>query len=489
MPHPDINAYSGHPDEGLLHEWLDDQLSPTDAAAIQAHIAGCAECGARVAEARGLISASRRILSALDEVPAGVIPTNFDAANSAESSVACTDADGVVSINKGRAAARVDSPKRAYHWRRAASIAAVLLVAVTLARSGFRKDAVLKSEHFQVPGTISESVAPPAAIATREAAAPAKGADRVADTRAVAPAGEAPRIAELRESAAFLADASARRTNAATTFKPEQVASAQSGARTSASTSAKQLSEIVVADAAAVTAAPAKNVAPAAVGSVSNAPPVGAAMAGAPVVNSPLATPPASAPRDLAKLKPELEVSQRRSTQFQRTDERADSTAARPTLQLRGFGNTFGTVAAAGSGTVPAFDSVTLVRTNCAPVCEPTLLHLNALGVVRYQVGTGNTQRVVMGQLSTSARNELTALLVRELPDAFLRVGNTECSVRGRSAEAAPAVQLWISYPGATQPRAEARCMKSAAEVTRMGAVIDSIAGADALMRRVPPRE
>ena len=132
---------------------------------------------------------------------------------------------------------------------------------------------------------------------------------------------------------------------------------------------------------------------------------------------------------------------------------------------------------------------MTLVRTNCAPVCEPTLLHVNALGVVRYQVGTGNTQRVVMGQLSTSARNELTALLVRELPDAFLRVGNTACSVRGRSAEAAPAVQLWISYPGATQPRAEARCMKSAAEVTPMGAVIDSIAGADALMRRVPPRE
>ena len=29
MPHPDIGAHweGGHPDEGLLHEWLDEQLS------------------------------------------------------------------------------------------------------------------------------------------------------------------------------------------------------------------------------------------------------------------------------------------------------------------------------------------------------------------------------------------------------------------------------------------------------------------------------
>jgi hypothetical protein len=41
---------------------------------MESTIESCAECAARVAEARGLIAASSRILSSLDAVPAGVIP-------------------------------------------------------------------------------------------------------------------------------------------------------------------------------------------------------------------------------------------------------------------------------------------------------------------------------------------------------------------------------------------------------------------------------
>ena len=63
-----------HPDEGLIHTWLDGELSDDEAASLEAHIAECSECRARVAEARGLVAASSRIVSALDIVPSGVIP-------------------------------------------------------------------------------------------------------------------------------------------------------------------------------------------------------------------------------------------------------------------------------------------------------------------------------------------------------------------------------------------------------------------------------
>ena len=63
-----------HPDEGTIHAWLDGQLSADEAAALEEHTAGCADCAALVAEARGLIAASSRIVSALDVVPGGVIP-------------------------------------------------------------------------------------------------------------------------------------------------------------------------------------------------------------------------------------------------------------------------------------------------------------------------------------------------------------------------------------------------------------------------------
>jgi anti-sigma factor RsiW len=63
-----------HPDEGTIHAWLDGALPPAEARAIEAHAAGCSECAAAIAEARGLVAASSRILSALDSVPGGVLP-------------------------------------------------------------------------------------------------------------------------------------------------------------------------------------------------------------------------------------------------------------------------------------------------------------------------------------------------------------------------------------------------------------------------------
>ena len=63
-----------HPDEGTIHAWLDGALSAEEAAQVQAHVNECAQCQVVVAEARGFIAASSRILTALDNAPRGVIP-------------------------------------------------------------------------------------------------------------------------------------------------------------------------------------------------------------------------------------------------------------------------------------------------------------------------------------------------------------------------------------------------------------------------------
>jgi hypothetical protein len=63
-----------HLDEGMIHSWLDAALSGDEAARVDAHVKECPECAAAVAEARGFIAASSRILTALDNAPRGVIP-------------------------------------------------------------------------------------------------------------------------------------------------------------------------------------------------------------------------------------------------------------------------------------------------------------------------------------------------------------------------------------------------------------------------------
>ena len=63
-----------HLDEGTIHSWLDGALGADEAARVEAHVAECRQCAAAVAEARGLIAASSRILTALDHLPRGVVP-------------------------------------------------------------------------------------------------------------------------------------------------------------------------------------------------------------------------------------------------------------------------------------------------------------------------------------------------------------------------------------------------------------------------------
>lgn len=114
-----------HVDEGTIHAWLDGALDAAQAREIEAHVAGCAACSAAVAEARGLIAGASRILGALDEVPAGVIP-------GAAARTAAASPPIKAPAAPARTAARL-KPRGAWRVTRWASgIAAVLVAAIVL---------------------------------------------------------------------------------------------------------------------------------------------------------------------------------------------------------------------------------------------------------------------------------------------------------------------------------------------------------------------
>lgn len=176
-----------HLDEGLIHAWLDGALPPNEAAAAEAHAQSCEECARAVAEARGLIAASSRILVALDDVPA------------------VQHTAGTLSLPAARA-------RRRAWWRRAgigyaAAATALLAVGTTLVWSRLSPDAALSPRAAAV---VDEAAAPqPAATELlKDSASDVKGAaavppaaknaarETVADSRNVVP-----RIATQRAAA------------------------------------------------------------------------------------------------------------------------------------------------------------------------------------------------------------------------------------------------------------------------------------------------
>ncbi|MEO8333787.1 MAG: zf-HC2 domain-containing protein [bacterium] len=63
----------GHPEEGSIHAWLDDELDAPEAALLDEHVRTCTACAARVAEARGLVAGASRVVGQLDALPARLI--------------------------------------------------------------------------------------------------------------------------------------------------------------------------------------------------------------------------------------------------------------------------------------------------------------------------------------------------------------------------------------------------------------------------------
>jgi hypothetical protein len=174
MRYPDEHL-DEHLDEGTIHAWLDEALAPDESRVIEAHVQTCERCSAAVAEARGLMAASSRILSALDEVPAGVVP----GASSGNTG------DQLAALRARRAAEQ--SARRRSWWRNpqfvaAASVAFVALgTAAVMWQGSFRADALpgapvamLESDRAVASDTVALPSPPPearssAAVAPAEA--------------------------------------------------------------------------------------------------------------------------------------------------------------------------------------------------------------------------------------------------------------------------------------------------------------------------------
>jgi len=130
-----------HLDDGTIHAWLDGALGTGEAAAVEAHAAACRDCADRVAEARGLIAASSRILTALDDVPAHVVPVERPAAAAA----AWAAAPALAAVPAPAAAA---PPARWGHryGRLAAAVAFVLAGTLVITREANRHEVASRRE-------------------------------------------------------------------------------------------------------------------------------------------------------------------------------------------------------------------------------------------------------------------------------------------------------------------------------------------------------
>ncbi|HEX5970468.1 MAG TPA: zf-HC2 domain-containing protein, partial [Gemmatimonadaceae bacterium] len=161
-----MSERDAHPDEGLIHAWLDRQLDDRASATLEAHLQRCDECAERVAEARGLIAGASRILSSLD----------LDA----------PPASGAPAAEPWRPAVLPTPAKRSVPLLRLtparSAIAAVLVVAVATA---------IVREHERTSSQPASGAAESAVVANAPVAAPMAGAA----------AGTAPAIAPLDTSA------------------------------------------------------------------------------------------------------------------------------------------------------------------------------------------------------------------------------------------------------------------------------------------------
>ena len=191
---------AGHVDEGTVHTWLDGAFDADAADRVARHVAGCDRCGALVAEARGLVAASSRILGGLDTVPAGVVPA----------------------ADVARTAARIVTPTSRIKWNRTWMLRAAAALFVVVGGSVVLRD----RSSGRVPPTAGRVLAETAAVPSVPAtpAAPATAAAPAAPAPAAAPAVPAPAVSVTAAAPAEAAARSAAKAVAAPS--PMQVAEA-----------------------------------------------------------------------------------------------------------------------------------------------------------------------------------------------------------------------------------------------------------------------
>jgi Carboxypeptidase regulatory-like domain/Putative zinc-finger len=188
-----------HLDEGTIHAWLDGQLPPQEATAVEAHIAECRQCADAVAEARGLIAASSRILMSLDSVPGDVLPV--PAVTRPEPGLAT---DGVP---RSPSAAEQRAHRR---WLSGPSLAAAAAIVVAVGtfsvmRAGGRAD--LSKEVAASPSVVSGPAVDSAVVSTPAPTAlpPAAPADERAEAVGKVRDGKAENASSERRALADVA--------------------------------------------------------------------------------------------------------------------------------------------------------------------------------------------------------------------------------------------------------------------------------------------
>jgi len=176
-----------HLDEGTIHAWLDGQLPQDEAQQVEAHVAECRQCADAVAEARGLIAASSRILTALDSVPGEVVPKQAPFRTEAETAranaIADAAADAIVPLD-------LVVQRRPRRWFNGASLAAAAAIVVgvgtvvLMQRSGRPVPAAMERtvSSTAAAGRSADSVASAAPVPS---AAPAPPAQSLGNARAV----------------------------------------------------------------------------------------------------------------------------------------------------------------------------------------------------------------------------------------------------------------------------------------------------------------
>lgn len=153
-----------HLDEGTIHAWLDGALPPDESARVEAASNRCTECAALVAEARGLIAASSRILSSLDTVPAGVIP-------------------GSTGNVDQLAALRARHSSRKSSWWKDRRIAAAASIVFVAGLSTMVWRSAPESARSSLDGQVADAVQPVTDTASPAATAPTAGNDAASVAR------------------------------------------------------------------------------------------------------------------------------------------------------------------------------------------------------------------------------------------------------------------------------------------------------------------
>lgn len=186
-----------HPDEGTIHAWLDGALDALQRQRVEQHLASCVECEALVAEARGFIAGSSRILAALDDVPGDVVPRRSAVP---PTHAALADAARPATIVTPLASLRPRSWVTANAFRIAAAITIVAAGALA-GRYGLysksQSSTATREATFDAPATLDAVATTGTAATTADSSPPPAVVPRQAgeQSRSIASARSAPRPA------------------------------------------------------------------------------------------------------------------------------------------------------------------------------------------------------------------------------------------------------------------------------------------------------